>query len=592
MANEVRVRATVDDKVSGSLDRIKDKFQLLGKTAAGGSLLGNLGAMGVAKGLDMVSSSLGGVVDQAFKSIDAASNLNEAMSKSDAVFGDSSDAMAAWADGAAEAFGQSKRQALEAAGTFGNLIQAFGIGSDKAATMSKTLVELASDLASFNNTSVDEAILALRSGLSGETEPLKRYGVALNDVRLKEEALRLGLIKTTSGVLPITIKTQAAYSLILKDTALAQGDFDRTSDGLANTQKSLQAAIEDVQAEIGQELLPVMLELANFAKDDLVPAISGVVDFLKESGDEFTALAEIVQIFATQGMNGMSLWSEHTEREAAKAREAVKTATEDIVGAVKARHGEYGQATEDLAEELPENLQDAKTEAVAIVSTTPQALADALRDGRDKWQEAIDLFNQDWEDKLSTAAEIGKLKGFLAGDKLAKGLNSADPILRAQAYATQQTVISRLQELTGKTYDIGKNTLLNYVKGMTSQMLAVEAAAERAAAIVSDNLRVRSPAKEGPLSEGGGPEGFGRKFIDLYAEGVRDGMPKIGATVADLAGAMVGGAGREPSTVAGGGNVYNLTVNVDAPGILSPAQGQALAREVGPFLMDYIQRRG
>ena len=50
-----------------------------------------------------------------------------------------------------------------------------------------SLVQLASDMASFNNTSVDDALLALRSGLSGETEPLKRFGIALSEVRLKED---------------------------------------------------------------------------------------------------------------------------------------------------------------------------------------------------------------------------------------------------------------------------------------------------------------------------------------------------------------------------------------------------------------------
>ena len=59
--------------------------------------------------------------------------------------------------------------------------------------MSLKLVELAADLASFNNTSPEDALLALRSGLSGETEPLKRYGIAINDARLKQEALNQGI---------------------------------------------------------------------------------------------------------------------------------------------------------------------------------------------------------------------------------------------------------------------------------------------------------------------------------------------------------------------------------------------------------------
>lgn len=192
---------------------------------------------------------------------DGASDLNESISKSNAVFGENAAALNAWADDAATAFGQSKRQALEAASTYGNLFQAFGVGREASVEMSKSLVQLAADLASFNNTSVDDALLALRSGLSGETEPLKRFGVALTDARMKEEALRLGLIETTTGVLPAGVKAQAAYALIMKDTALAQGDFARTSGGLANQQRILAAQFQNMKDNIGSGVLPVMINL-------------------------------------------------------------------------------------------------------------------------------------------------------------------------------------------------------------------------------------------------------------------------------------------------------------------------------------------
>jgi hypothetical protein len=189
--------------------------------------------------------------------IKAASDLQEATAKSEQVFRGSAAEIEKWAETASSAFGQSKTQALEAAGTFGNLLRAFGSTATEAATMSTRLVELASDLASFNNTPVDEALNALRSGLSGEAEPLKRFGVALQDTRLKQEAMNLGLIETTTAVLPPAIKAQAAYSLILKDTALAQGDFERTQNGLANSTKTLQARYKDLTTELGQAFIPV-----------------------------------------------------------------------------------------------------------------------------------------------------------------------------------------------------------------------------------------------------------------------------------------------------------------------------------------------
>ena len=181
-----------------------------------------------------------------------------------------------WASGAAKGMGQSKQQALEAAGTYGNLFQAFGVGLPKATEMSTTLTTLASDLASFNNTSVDEAIEALRSGLSGETEPLKRYGVALSDVRIRDEALAQGLISNVKDAMSPAIKAQAIYALTLQDTALAQGDFGRTSGGLANQQKILGAQFTDLKAKIGNVLLPIVLKFVSFLNNSAIPALSEI----------------------------------------------------------------------------------------------------------------------------------------------------------------------------------------------------------------------------------------------------------------------------------------------------------------------------
>ena len=89
------------------------------------------------------------------------------------VFGKYSEGLIKWSESAATAMGMSSRAAIDAAGTFGNLFVSMKIGQGQSANMSQTLVGLASDLASFNNTSVGDAMEALRSGLVGETEPLE-----------------------------------------------------------------------------------------------------------------------------------------------------------------------------------------------------------------------------------------------------------------------------------------------------------------------------------------------------------------------------------------------------------------------------------
>jgi hypothetical protein len=275
MAIIVPILTQFDDKGIKSAVREFDRAKTsLGKFAAVGEgfkAVGTSLTRNVTVPLAIASAGI-------YKLVQAGSTLQESISKTNAVFGANAREVQDWSRTTSAAFGVSQQQALEAAGTYGNLFRAFGLGSKQAQDMSQNLVELAADMASFNNVPIDDALIALRSGLSGETEPLKRFGVALNEVRLKEEALRLGLITTTSGTLPIAIKTQAAYSLILKDTALQQGDVARTSEGFANQMKFLQAEVTNVKAQLGTALLPVILQFVDVLREDVVPLVQRFAD--------------------------------------------------------------------------------------------------------------------------------------------------------------------------------------------------------------------------------------------------------------------------------------------------------------------------
>ena len=107
--------------------------------------------------------------------------------------------------------------------------------------MSEQLLRLGADLASFNNLEVGDALDKLRSGLTGEAEPLRELGVLLSEDAVQAEALASGLAESTKAITEAD-KVQARYNLILKQTATAQGDFARTSTGLANAQRIISAA--------------------------------------------------------------------------------------------------------------------------------------------------------------------------------------------------------------------------------------------------------------------------------------------------------------------------------------------------------------
>lgn len=258
----------------------------------------------------------------------AASDMNESLGKVNVVFGDNSKQVIAWSQTSAQAMGLSSQKALEAAGTYGNLFQAFGLGQGQAQDMSTSLVQLAADMASFNNTSIDDAILALRSGLSGETEPLKRFGVALNDVRLKEQAMSMGLIKSTSGVLPVAAKAQAAYALILHDTVLAQGDYARTADGAANTMRSLAAEFQNAKVALGNALLPAFRALLAVLKL-VVPLLTAIGKFFTNNADALRIYGILVAglVLALKGYKAILISLKITQ-EAFAVAQAIMTGTE------------------------------------------------------------------------------------------------------------------------------------------------------------------------------------------------------------------------------------------------------------------------
>lgn len=235
-------------------------------------------------------AAIGGLAAAAVPAISAASDLSEGMSKVGVIFGEGADSITAFAETAAEQLGQSKQAVLDAAGTFGTFGKAAGLSGEELAGFSNDFTTLATDLASFNNTTPEEAVQAIGAALRGEAEPMRRFGVLLNDATLKAEALELG-IYDGSGALTDQQKILAAQSAIFKQTGDAQGDYLRTSDGLANQTRKLEAQFADLQAELGMALLPVV--------EAILPLISSMADFVANNTEVVLILAGVLGGLAT-----------------------------------------------------------------------------------------------------------------------------------------------------------------------------------------------------------------------------------------------------------------------------------------------------
>lgn len=295
-----------------------------------GTAFGTVAGRGIAAIGAAAGRAVGSIGAMASTSIQAASDTAESWTKTQAVFGNHADGVKAWADDNTKNILLTKQAALEGAATFGNLFVALGLGQKPAAELSTSLVGLAADLSSFNNVGTDEALLALRSGLLGEAEPLRKFGVSLSAARIEAEALSLGLAKPVKNAAAITAahnavaaatakvasvekehgagtlaaaqardglaraeaalskamggtkveltaaqKAQAAYSIITKDTATALGDAERTQDGYANKTRILHKNIGDLSAQIGAKLLPHALRLTDAVSDLVVEFENG-----------------------------------------------------------------------------------------------------------------------------------------------------------------------------------------------------------------------------------------------------------------------------------------------------------------------------
>ena len=190
--------------------------------------------------------------------IKPASDLAETANKIAVVFEDSADAVNRFAADAAIGFGMTRQAVLDAAATFGVFGRSAGLTGEDLSDFSTELVGLSADLASFYNTTPEEAAEALGAALRGQSEPMRRYGVLLDEATLRQKAFELGIIKTTKTALTPQQRVLAAQAVVMEQAAVAQGDFARTSAGLANQQRILRAQIGNLRTTIGTGLLPVV----------------------------------------------------------------------------------------------------------------------------------------------------------------------------------------------------------------------------------------------------------------------------------------------------------------------------------------------
>ena len=198
------------------------------------------------------------------KSIGLAVDFEESLSKANQIFGDAAKGIETAAKSAATEVGLSRAEFLEASSSFGVFGKAAGLTGDDLSGFASDLVTLSADVASFNNLRPEQALEKLNAGLRGSVEPLQSIGVLMNAAAVETEGLNMGLIEQGEE-LSEGQKILARHSLIMQQLGEqgATGDFKRTSEGLANTQRILHARLKDLGITMGQVLLPIAEKMAD-----------------------------------------------------------------------------------------------------------------------------------------------------------------------------------------------------------------------------------------------------------------------------------------------------------------------------------------
>lgn len=301
------IRASMRDEVSGPARRIKGEIAGVGTTArAAGRGTGafSTALSRVGRGAGRVGAVLRGGVAAAFRvtgiaaavagagllllgrnSIRAAADAGETQAKFDTVFGGLRDSVQGWVDGMHANFGVATADLQDATAAFAVFGKQAGITGQPLADFTTDLTQAGLDLSSFYNVAADGdggTFAAIRSGLAGEIEPLRRFGIFLSDAAVVAEGATMGL----TGALTDQQKVGIRQRLILRQLGDANGDLERTADSAANQARKLSGYWADFQVTLGRMFLPVVTSVVRALNDKLGPVtlrLSRNMDKLKRS---------------------------------------------------------------------------------------------------------------------------------------------------------------------------------------------------------------------------------------------------------------------------------------------------------------------
>lgn len=210
------------------------------------------------KKVGTVLTAFGAIVTgTSYKLAKMASDANEIQSRFDHVFGEMSDDANEWAENFADSFGQSNSEIKDMMATLQDTLVPMGVAEEKAYDLTQQITQLALDMSSFANVPLKQAMSDIQSALVGQSEPMRKYGSVLTENRVKQNALKEGIIETDRE-LSEQEKIVSLVNLMFKDMEKATGDYERTQDSFANQLRETRNLLKNIGEDLGKDVLPTI----------------------------------------------------------------------------------------------------------------------------------------------------------------------------------------------------------------------------------------------------------------------------------------------------------------------------------------------
>lgn len=567
------VAAGAGGRMGGVFGRLPGVFRSSGSSSArsfgasfksgiGAIFTGNLLADIAFSGGRQIGRGLAAGVGFGFQGIGLASDLGEALNANDVTFGkDIAEQLKILGSDAPKRLGLSRT----AFAAFSTQFSAFAktIRRNDVTGFIDELTNRGADFASVYNMEVGEALQLFQSGLAGETEPLRKFGLDLSAASVESFAYANG-IGEVGTALTEAEKVQARYGLLLAQTAAVQGDNANTSGELAGQQRRLAVAYEESQVALGEHLLPGWLGMVTFANEELIPKLGDVIDkvgpkladALEKAGPKFEALADkagpLLEDFLVAGAESIPAMVDGLSD--------LADGISDVTGFLRDLDEQNKPALDALSEFF--NLNGEVPDAGFLGIGSPMA----------------DKYKKQLEEQMR---EVGAG----AGQGLADGLKSKKPTVQEGFLGIGSPMAAQLNaDMEKAMRDAGKNAGQGFADGLSMKeeqaMMRGRALGRAAAQGLRDELKIKSPSKvfeqAGVFSADGYIGGIDKRSAEVNRAVA--GMVSLGA-VAGPGGHSVASGGQTRGTVAGPvSQVFNIYGAGEDPRILARQIGREFAQ--------------